>query len=159
MNSLFLVLGYNPNCLKRVYLYSCLSNQTKLVQEWERRKWTNNGTRGFLYLPHCTAPEDSYRGARCSHGFVWATKSFFLIPNSGVIGEAEMKLLTHHRLLLGRNFMNKHHRQWVKGKIGQICLTRELSNQLAIIAEGFSVAAESLGKKCLLLFHYFITAS
>lgn len=33
--------------------------------------------------------------------------------------------------------MNKHHRQWVEGKIVEICLTRELSNQLAIITEGF----------------------
>lgn len=158
MNSVFLVLGYNLNCLKRASLYSCLSNQTKLVQEWERRKWTNNGTRGFLYLPHCTATEESYWGAQCFHVCLGSQK-FFLIPNTGVIGERKMKLLTHPRLLLGRNLMSKHHRQWVNGKIVKICLTRELSNQLAIIAEGFSVAAESLGKKCLLLFHYFITAA
>lgn len=76
-----------------------------------------------------------------------------------MIVEGAMKLVTHPRLLLGSNLMNKHHRQCVEGKTVEICLTGELSNQLAIIAEGFSVAPQSLGKKCLLLFHYFITAS
>lgn len=158
MKSLFLVLGYNPNCLRRVYLYFCLSNQTKLVHEWERRKWTSTGARDFLSSPlhwnRRILPRDTVLSWLCL-----SSQKLFLIPNPGVIVEGAMKLLIHPRLLLGRNFMNKHHRQWVERKILEICLTSELWNQLAIIAEGFSVAPQSLGKKCLLLFHYFITAS
>lgn len=48
-----------------------------------------------------------------------------------------MKLLALTRILLGRNFMNKHHRQWVEGNVVEICLERELSNQFSLIAKGF----------------------
>lgn len=54
-----------------------------------------------------------------------------------------MKLLTHPRLVQGRTFIDKHHRQWVGGKTVEICLTRELSNKFAVISEGFSVAPQS----------------
>lgn len=39
-----------------------------------------------------------------------------------------MKLLALNRILLGRNFMNKHHRQWVEGKVVEICLQRAVKS-------------------------------
>lgn len=64
-------------------------------------------------------------------------QKLFLILKLCVIMEGVMKLLALTRLLLGRDFMSKHHRQWVGGKTVEICLARELSNQFSLIVKGF----------------------
>lgn len=144
MNYLFLPLVCNPNCLRTINLCYWVSSQTKPAHEWERRKQTSNGERGFPSFPHCIErilPRETALSWLC-----FSRQKLFLIPKLCVVVEGVMKLLALTRILLGRNLMNKHHRQWVEGKIVEIYLERELSNQLSLIAKGFWGVPQSLEK-------------